>query len=154
MSTLDGVMLFPQSQSSKVHFDNQRVIIMRWNAMSSKLRRFTVRRRLLHRAERQQSQPPDTAGRLLTDMPTNLLTALTSTSAVKAVISERRAPGWYGGLSRAAPLPASWCFSAVLASGDSSDGTGSARTPGMTWPHINGATGQSQRRITGVYLWR
>jgi len=29
MSTLDEGMLFPQSQSSKVHFENQRVIIMR-----------------------------------------------------------------------------------------------------------------------------
>jgi len=68
MSTLDGVMLFGQSQSSKVHFENQRVLIVREKMMSSKSRRLRSFERLAHCAKRWQSPTPDTNSRLLTEM--------------------------------------------------------------------------------------
>ena len=68
MSTLDGVMLFGQSQSSKVHFENQRVLMVREKVMSPESRRLRFFERLAHCAKRWQSQPPDTDSRLLTEL--------------------------------------------------------------------------------------
>ncbi len=68
MSTLDGVMLFGQSQSSKVHFENQRVLMVREKVMSPESRRLRFFERLAHCAKRWQSQTPDTDSRLLTEM--------------------------------------------------------------------------------------
>jgi hypothetical protein len=68
MSTLDGVMLFGQSQRTKVHFENQRVLFLREKVMSWKSRRLQSVEGLTHCAERRRSHPPDTDSRLLTEL--------------------------------------------------------------------------------------
>jgi len=68
MSTLDGVMLFAQSQPCEMHFMNQRALIARGEGNILEIKAFTVRRGLTHYAERRQSHPPDTDSRLLTEM--------------------------------------------------------------------------------------
>jgi hypothetical protein len=52
MSTTDGVMWFAKSQLSKMHFKNQRAIIVQGKVMSSKSRRLRSVEELTHHAER------------------------------------------------------------------------------------------------------
>jgi hypothetical protein len=68
MSTPDTLMSFAQSQLYGMHFKNQQVLILREKAISLEIKAFAVRRRADPGAECQESHPPDTDSRLLTEM--------------------------------------------------------------------------------------
>jgi hypothetical protein len=51
-----------------MHFKNQHALIVRGMASISKSKRLPSVEGLTHRAERRESHPPDTDGRLLTEM--------------------------------------------------------------------------------------
>ena len=71
-----------------MHFKNQRALIVRGKAMSSKSRRLPSVEGLTHRAERRKSHRPDTDSRLLTEMeqqPNVLAVVLSTLRATGAV---------------------------------------------------------------------
>lgn len=68
MSTLDGVMLFPQPQRHTMHFESQRALMMREQMMPSQSKAFAARRGAQPlRAERRHCRPTDTGSLLSTE---------------------------------------------------------------------------------------
>ncbi len=66
MPKLDAVLWFAQSQPLKVHFKNQRALIVPGKAMSPESRRLRLGERVAYGVGRWQRHSPDTACRLLT----------------------------------------------------------------------------------------
>jgi hypothetical protein len=67
MSTLDGVMLFAQSQPCEMHFMNQRTC-RAGNGNVLEIKALPSVEGLTHRVECRESHPPDTDSRLLTQL--------------------------------------------------------------------------------------
>jgi hypothetical protein len=68
MSVLAPAMLFAQSQAHEMHFKNQHVLVVQGTATFRKAKLLPSVEGLTCRVGRRESHPPDTDGRLLTQM--------------------------------------------------------------------------------------
>ena len=68
MSTLDRAVLFSQSRPCKVHFKNQHALVVHGTATFRKSKLLPSVEGTTYRVECRECHPPDTDGRLLTQV--------------------------------------------------------------------------------------